>query len=204
MRAGFVWEINRNDYNAEMQSHEGCDYSIDFKPRLIIHKCLCTAISETEWNWRKEEMFCSHWLELIATGNQDVVLETNPNQMNLFKDRSVGFLRAALLREGPISFDFLVACIRSACVINKLTQHLRLLLTQCWLAVADWHTAQNLQLSRVTLVCKTYFIRLLPDNHIRPLHFYLQRGSSEHSSTSHPPVCSMYCYRLQTKMGLKR
>lgn len=92
------------------------------------------------------------WLELIATGNQDVVLETNPNQMNLFKDSSIGFLRATLLREGPISFDFLVACIRSACVINKLTQHLKLLLTQCRLALADWHTAQNLQLSRVTRV----------------------------------------------------
>jgi hypothetical protein len=44
------------------------------------------------------------------------------------------------------------------------------------------------------------------NSHTRPLHFYLQRGSSEHSSISYsfsPPICSMYCYRLQIKMGLK-
>jgi hypothetical protein len=86
-------------------------------------------------------MCCSNWLGLIAGGNQDEALETNPNQMNLFKDSYIGFPRAASLREGTISYDFLVACIRSACVINKLTQHLQLRLTQCQLAVSDWHAA---------------------------------------------------------------
>jgi hypothetical protein len=58
-----------------------------------------------------------------------------------------------------------------------------------------------------TLVCKPQFIRLLPDSHTRPLYFYLQRSSSEHSSTGHhfsPPICSMYFYSLQIKMGLKK
>jgi hypothetical protein len=38
------------------------------------------------------------------------------------------------------------------------------------------------------------------------LYFYLQRGPSEHSSTSHRlslPICLMYYYSLQIKMGFK-
>jgi hypothetical protein len=39
------------------------------------------------------------------------------------------------------------------------------------------------------------------------LCFYLQRGTSERSSTSlrlFLPICLMYCYSLQIKMGLKK
>jgi hypothetical protein len=54
-----------------------------------------------------------------------------------------------------------------------------------------------------TLVYKTFSLQ--PH---KALHFYLQRGSSEHSSTCHnfisPPICWMYCYRLQLKMGYKK
>jgi hypothetical protein len=88
-------------------------------------------------------MLCSNWLGLIAPGNQDVGLETNPNQMNPLEDSYIGFPRAPLLREGTISFDFLVACIGPACVINKLTQHLQLRLTQCLLPVSDWLRAKR-------------------------------------------------------------
>jgi len=51
--------------------------------------------------------------------------------MNPLEDSYIGFPRAPLLSEGTISFDFLVACTGPACVINKLTQHLQLRLTQC-------------------------------------------------------------------------
>jgi hypothetical protein len=114
----------------EMQSQEGSDCGIDFIPCLIIPKCLCIVIFETDKCRKegKEGMLCSNWLGLIAAENQDVALETI-----LFKDSYIGFPRATLLREGTISFDFLVACIRSSCVINKLTQHLQLRLTQCQL-----------------------------------------------------------------------
>jgi hypothetical protein len=39
------------------------------------------------------------------------------------------------------------------------------------------------------------------------LYFYLQGSPSEHSSTSHRlfvPICLIYCYSLQIKMGLKK
>lgn len=115
MQPACAWEIDRNDYEVEIPSQEACDYSIDFIRHLIIHKCLCAADEQRmggQEGRRQEWMLCSEWLELIATGNQDVALETNPNQMNPFKNSSIGFLRATLLREGTISFDFLVACIR--------------------------------------------------------------------------------------------
>jgi hypothetical protein len=50
----------------------------------------------------------------------------------------------------------------------------------------------------------------VPQNSSPQLHealcFYLQRGTSERSSTSHRlflPICLMYCYSLQIKMGFK-
>lgn len=138
MQPACLWEINRYDYKHRDAVTGRVWLQYWFHTEVFVH----SNIRDRQMVEGREggnvlfqliRINCG-WKSRCSPGN-------NPNEVNLFKDSYIGFPRATLLREGTISFDFLVACIRSSCVINKLTQHLQLRLTQCQWAVSDWHAA---------------------------------------------------------------